>query len=497
MKRLGKLSLRVRLTLLFLLLTSAAWGMASFVAWQQTTDKLDKLFDTQQLLFARRLSAMNFDELHTLAPQVRTKKKVKHGHLDDDALAFAIFTTDGKMVLNDGENGQDILWGNDREGFSDGYLRGDDDEWRFLWLTTRDGRHRIVVGQEWDYRREMALDIVTSQLTPWLVALPLMFLLLIVLSFYIDQFNNEANPLAHATTTAPEIFQQLEGDIDAIVVGVGSGGTLGGLQAWFAEHSPKTEFILADPAGSILADQVETGRYGETGSWLVEGIGEDFIPPLAHLEGVRSAYRVTDSEAFATARQLLQVEGILAGSSTGTLLTAALRYCRSQTSPKRVVTFACDSGNKYLSKMFNDDWMRQQGFLSRPSRGDLSDFIALRHDEGATVTAAPDDTLAAILARMRLYDISQLPVLENGRVVGIVDEWDLISHVQGDSQRFALPVREAMTRNVETLDKHAPESALKAIFDRGLVAVIADNDRFLGLITRSDVLTTWRNRLEQ
>lgn len=180
MKRLGRLSLRVRLTLLFLLLTSAAWGIASFVAWQQTTDKLDKLFDTQQLLFARRLSAMNFDELHTLAPQVRAKKKVKHGHLDDDALAFAIFTSDGNMVLNDGENGQDILWGSNREGFSDGYLR-DDDEWRFLWLTTRDGRHRIAVGQEWDYRREMALDIVTSQLTPWLVALPLMFLLLIVL----------------------------------------------------------------------------------------------------------------------------------------------------------------------------------------------------------------------------------------------------------------------------------------------------------------------------
>ena len=148
MKRLGRLSLRVRLTLLFLLLTSAAWGIASLVAWQQTADKLDKLFDTQQLLFARRLSAMNVDELHTLAPQVREQKKVKHGHLDDDALAFAIFTADGKMVLNDGENGQDIQWGNHREGFSDGYLRGDDDEWRFLWLTTRDGRHRIAVGQE-------------------------------------------------------------------------------------------------------------------------------------------------------------------------------------------------------------------------------------------------------------------------------------------------------------------------------------------------------------
>ncbi len=316
-------------------------------------------------------------------------------------------------------------------------------------------------------------------------------------AFYIDQFNNAANPLAHATTTAPELYQQLDGQIDAIVVGVGSGGTLGGLQAWFAEHSPHTEFVLADPAGSILADQVESGRYQEAGSWLVEGIGEDFIPPLAHINNVRKALRISDREAFTTARELLQVEGILAGSSTGTLLAAALRYCRAQTTPKRVVTFACDSGNKYLSKMFNDDWMRQQGLLARTMRGDLSDFIALRHDEGATVTAAPDDTLATVLARMRLYDISQLPVLEEGEVVGIIDEWDLLSHVQGDSQRFGLPVREAMTREVETLDITAPESALKPIFDRGQVAVVVDNERFLGLITRSDVLTSWRNRLEQ
>ncbi|WP_312691684.1 cystathionine beta-synthase [Kosakonia sp.] len=316
-------------------------------------------------------------------------------------------------------------------------------------------------------------------------------------AFYIDQFNNDANPLAHTTTTAPEIFRQLDGKIDAIVVGVGSGGTLGGLQAWFAEHSPHTEFVLADPAGSILADQVENGHYNEPGSWLVEGIGEDFIPPLAHLDGVRQAFRVSDRDAFATARELLQQEGILAGSSTGTLLSAALRYCQAQTTAKRVVTFACDSGNKYLSKMFNDDWMRQQGLLTRQTQGDLTDFIALRHDEGATVTAAPEDSLAAVLARMRLYDISQLPVLDNGKVVGIVDEWDLISHVRGDSARFALPVKAAMTRNVEILDKHAPESTLYAIFDRGLVAVIADQGRFVGLVTRSDVLTTWRNRLEQ
>ncbi|ADO46919.1 pyridoxal-phosphate dependent enzyme [[Enterobacter] lignolyticus] len=316
-------------------------------------------------------------------------------------------------------------------------------------------------------------------------------------ALYIDQFNNDANPLAHASTTAPELFDQLGGQVDAVVVGVGSGGTLGGLQAWFRQHSPATEFVLADPAGSILADRVETGRYGNPGAWLVEGIGEDFIPPLAHIEQVRTAFRIGDGEAFATARELLKVEGILAGSSTGTLLAAALRYCRAQTTPKRVVTFACDSGNKYLSKMFNDDWMRQQGLLSRPAVGDLSDFIALRHDEGATVTASPDDTLAAVLNRMRLYDISQLPVLEEGQVVGIIDEWDLVRYVQGDSERFTLPVTAAMTRSVELLDKRAPEQALNAIFDRGQVAVVVDDRQFLGLITRSDVLTAWRNRRPQ
>lgn len=205
-----RLSLRVRLTLLFFLLTSAAWGIACLIAWQQTTEKLDKLFDTQQLLFARRLSAMNFDELHTLTAPVRTKKKIKHGHLDDDALAFAIFTADGKRLLHDGENGQDIPRQNRREGFSDGYLNNDDDEWRFLQLTTGDGRYRIVVGQEWDYRREMALDIVTSQLTPWLVALPLMFLLLIVL------LSRELAPLKQLTRTlrlrAPDSAESLNVD---------------------------------------------------------------------------------------------------------------------------------------------------------------------------------------------------------------------------------------------------------------------------------------------
>lgn len=181
MNILNHLSLRLRLTLLFFLLTVIAWSCAGFIAWQQTTHKLDKLFDTQQALFAKRLSAMDFTDLRSDEPLVRAKKQYKHGYLDDDVLAFAIYTADGKRVLNDGENGQNIPYRYHRDGFDDGQLKNDDDEWRFFWLTTANGQYRIVVGQEWDYRREMALDIITSQLTPWLIALPVMFLLLIIL----------------------------------------------------------------------------------------------------------------------------------------------------------------------------------------------------------------------------------------------------------------------------------------------------------------------------
>ncbi|MEO3990201.1 quorum sensing histidine kinase QseC [Pseudocitrobacter cyperus] len=190
-----RLSLRVRLTLLFMLLSAAAWLCASLVAWHQTTNKLDKLFDTQQMLFAKRISAMDLADLRSSPQFIRAPKKVKHGHLDDDVLAFAVYTLDGKMVMHDGENGPFIPYHYRREGFDDGNLINDDDLWRFLWLTTADKKYRIVVGQEWEYREEMALDIITSQLTPWLVALPVMFLLLILL------LSRELGPLKKLTHT--------------------------------------------------------------------------------------------------------------------------------------------------------------------------------------------------------------------------------------------------------------------------------------------------------
>lgn len=176
------LSLRLRLILGFIVLIVITWACASALAWNQTRDTVDELFDTQQMLFAKRLTALNIGDLAVKSPQLpRSKKMVRHSHgdLDDDALAFAIFTVEGKMVLNDGDNGPDLQYHYRRDGFTEGTLQDDKDLWRLVWLTTPDGKYRVVVGQEWDYRQEMAIDIVKAQLLPWLIALPIMVLLLI------------------------------------------------------------------------------------------------------------------------------------------------------------------------------------------------------------------------------------------------------------------------------------------------------------------------------
>ncbi|MGI9114308.1 MAG: pyridoxal-phosphate dependent enzyme [Chthoniobacterales bacterium] len=314
-------------------------------------------------------------------------------------------------------------------------------------------------------------------------------------AFYVNQFGNPANPLAHERSTGPEIWEQMRHDVDAIVIGVGSGGTLSGLGRFFNRVKPRrgVEMILADPAGSILYEWVKTGKLVEAGSWAVEGIGEDFIPDNADMSFITDAFEIDDRESFATARELLRKEGILGGSSTGTLLAGALRYCRQQTKPKRVVTFVCDSGNKYLSKMFNDVWMAEQGFVTRPMHGDLSDLILHRYEAGQVVTIGPSDTLLTAFKRMRQADVSQLPVVnEAGRVVGIIDESDILVKVHRDAAHFNDEVSRAMTDQLETLPPNARINDLLGVFERGRVAIVMDGDKFLGLITRTDLLSYLR-----
>jgi cystathionine beta-synthase len=313
---------------------------------------------------------------------------------------------------------------------------------------------------------------------------------------YVNQFGNQANPLAHETSTAPEIWEQMDHHVDAVVAGVGSSGTLTGIGRFFAKASPSTEMVLADPDGSILADVVAGKNPREPGSWLVEGIGEDFIPDICDLSRVKKAYTITDREAFETARELLKAEGVLGGSSTGTLVAAALRYCREQTTPKRVVVLVPDSGNKYLSKMYNDNWMWDQGLLERPQSGDLRDLISRRYDEGAAVIVTQDDTLNTAWKRMKLYDVSQLPVIENHRPIAVIDESDLLVAVSGDPKKFSAPVRSAMSKSVETVRPDADIPALLDIFNKGYVAMVADANHFYGVITRIDVINHLRRKFD-
>ena len=315
-------------------------------------------------------------------------------------------------------------------------------------------------------------------------------------AYFINQFGNPDNPLAHERTTGPEILEQMDGKVDAIVLGVGSSGTVSGLSKYLTAHAPQVELVLADPVGSILADYINLGELTEKNAgWLVEGIGEDFIPDIADFERVTKAYSISDAESFSAARKLLREEGVLAGSSSGTCVAAALKYCREQSAPKRVVTFACDTGNKYLSKLYNDFWLEDQGFIEQPPCGDLRDLVGRRHDERATITVGPNDVLTTAHNRLRNAGISQLPVMDDGKLVGIVDEDAIIQYVFGNPELMMSPVRDAMQTAFIQLEKDTSVNNLVAMLHVQPYAAVLDNGRFLGLITRADVLNHLRKQM--
>ena len=271
-------------------------------------------------------------------------------------------------------------------------------------------------------------------------------------AFLANQFSNPANPLAHRTGTAPEIWEQMGGNIDAVVAGVGSGGTLTGLAEYFKSQDPSICMVAADPEGSVVADAILKGEYSyEGGSWLVEGVGEDFIPKNFELSLMDDAETVTDKEAFEVLQVLLKEEGILGGSSTGTLVAAAAKWCRRQKEHKNVVTFICDTGNKYLSKAFNKSWLHDNNLLDLEKFGDLRDLINRRADKGEMITVSSGDSLLVAYNRMRASDISQIPVINEGELLGVLDEEDLLFCVSKDPAEFSSEVSKHMIDKLDTL----------------------------------------------
>lgn len=316
-------------------------------------------------------------------------------------------------------------------------------------------------------------------------------------AFYINQFENPANPAAHEKTTGPEIWEQMGHDVDAIIVGAGSGGTLTGLGRFFGRASPRTEIILADPKGSILAPLVNHGIMTTPGSWLVEGIGEDFVPQNCELDFAKKAYTITDEESINTARDVLKHEGILCGSSSGTLIAAALKYCREQKTPKRVVTFVCDSGNKYLSKIYNQFWLQDQGLADGIITHDLRDLIARPFLRGDVVSVSADDSLQQVYAKMKTFDVSQVPVMDGNKILGLINETDILLAVVGNPSGFSMTAGTIMSGKVVKLSVTSDVTDLLPAFEQGRVVAVVDRDQFLGLITPIDFLNYLRKRTGQ
>lgn len=314
--------------------------------------------------------------------------------------------------------------------------------------------------------------------------------------FYVNQFGNQANPKIHYETTGPEIWEQMDGRVDAFVAGVGSGGTVTGTAKYLKQHNPKLEMILADPSGSILAPLINCGQKITPGSWLVEGMGEDFVPDILDIKLIDRGITITDGESFHTARELLMKEGILVGSSSGCLIAAALKYCREQKSPKRVVSLVCDNGAKYLSKMFNDFWMIDNGFIEREDFGDIRDLISRRHMLREDYTLKPATPIAQAVKQMRMFDVSQMAVLdEDDRVIGILDESDVLLALTHDGEHLIRPVSDFMSKRLETIKPTASVNDLTPIFRADRVAIVADERHFYGLITKIDLINYLRKKM--
>ena len=280
-------------------------------------------------------------------------------------------------------------------------------------------------------------------------------------AFYVNQFGNPANPLAHEQSDGPlRSSSNLAGTWMPWSVVLARVARSRDYLVTLRARRPTAQWYWPTPPARSSPTTFVLARCERPACGSSKASGKTSSRPSAICRACARRTRFSDGESLDTARRLLQAEGVLAGSSSGTLLAAALRYCREQTVPKRVVTLVCDSGSKYLSKAFNDAWMADEGLLARPLTGDLRDLVTRRFADRAVVSVAPDDTLIVAYARMRLHDVSQLPVIDEGRIVGIVDDSDLLLAASAEEARLAAPVREVMSVRLTTV---APETSLREL----------------------------------
>jgi cystathionine beta-synthase len=302
-------------------------------------------------------------------------------------------------------------------------------------------------------------------------------------SHILDQYSNPSNPAAHEEGTGREILDQCGGKLDAVVMTAGTGGTLTGIARVIKREAPTCKIVGVDPEGSILAGP------GEIKSYKVEGIGYDFIPDVLDRRLVDSWIKSNDRDSFLTARQLIRQEGLLCGGSSGSAVWAAMQVCRQLGPGKRVVVILPDSLRNYLTKFVDDRWMRQQGYVKADWEvGTVADCVRAL-GRRAVIALDLNDKLERATELFKQHGISQMPVLDAGKLVGILTESDLLHHlVSGRANKDTLAA-EVMERKVSTVALHASSSELPRIFERGEVAIVVDDQRaVIGILTKMDLI---------
>jgi cystathionine beta-synthase len=313
-------------------------------------------------------------------------------------------------------------------------------------------------------------------------------------AFQPNQFANPANPAAHTATTGPEIWEQTEGRVDVFVAGIGTGGTISGTARYLKERNPAVTIVGADPEGSIYSG-------GYPGSYMVEGIGEDFLPRSFDSRSVDRILRVTDRDSFLTARRLAREEGLLVGGSSGTAVFAAIQVAAERDPDDTVVVLCPDTGRNYLSKIFNDAWMIQNGFLAQPAAHmTLGDLLAAKTDRsgrGALVAVSPSSTVADAAERLTEEGMSQLPVLEEGKVVGTVHEGLVMQQLYRDPGAAARTVGEIMEPPLPVLDVSAGLDDVYLQLSGGAAGVlVSEGGAVRGIVTKADIVDLLAERAQ-